>query len=152
MKRNAFTLIELIFTIVIIGILAAIAIPQYRQLEENAQIANVVKYYSDILTSSKSAYLNETKLNDVNASDVNLTDLYAFKGKGWTATTDLATYSATIGDTNTTFTVAYNNAGILEMNTSVTGTSKARVQSKLTAKTAMTFTSDKNTTTLTLTE
>lgn len=155
MKRNAFTLVELIFAIVIIGVLAAVAVPKYKQLEENSQIANITKYYSDILTSAKSAYLNETKLNDVNASDTNLTSLYDFKGKGWIVkNVDFATYTTTIGGTTATMKVAYNNAGSLEMNTTISGAAaaKTRIENKLTSKTSMTFSSDKNITTIDLAE
>ena len=39
MQKKAFTLIELIFTIVIIGVLAAVAVPKFSGLSDNAQIA-----------------------------------------------------------------------------------------------------------------
>ncbi|WP_373033648.1 type II secretion system protein [Sulfurovum sp.] len=39
MKRNAFTLVELIFVIVVLGILAAVAIPRLGSNMEHAQIA-----------------------------------------------------------------------------------------------------------------
>jgi len=39
MKRNAFTMIELVFVIVVLGILAAIAIPRFAATRDDAQIA-----------------------------------------------------------------------------------------------------------------
>lgn len=41
-KRKAFTMIELIFAIVIIGILAAVAIPKLTATRDDAQVAKVV--------------------------------------------------------------------------------------------------------------
>jgi len=55
MKKNAFTMIEVIFVIVILGILAAIAIPKFAVTRKDAQVA---KGRSDIATI-RSAILSE---------------------------------------------------------------------------------------------
>ncbi|MDR0467993.1 MAG: type II secretion system GspH family protein, partial [Campylobacteraceae bacterium] len=45
MRRSAFTMIELIFVIVILGVLAAVAVPRLGASREDA---NIAKYKSDI--------------------------------------------------------------------------------------------------------
>ena len=39
MKKNAFTMIELVFVIVVLGILAAVAVPRFAATRDDAQIA-----------------------------------------------------------------------------------------------------------------
>ena len=99
MKRNAFTLVELIFVIVIIGVLAAVAVPKFKNLKQNAEVKAVIKTTLDTASSAASAAVNQNDLE--NNTTVKLGDLVSVTGKGWTY--DTAT------DTNGSY--AYRSAG-----------------------------------------
>jgi MSHA pilin protein MshA len=75
-------MVELIFVIVIIGILAATALPKFKDVSKNASVANFTKIIGDIESGAVSAYTNEKEL--VGTDDINLTNILTINGNGWT--------------------------------------------------------------------
>ena len=65
MRRSAegFTLIELMIVVAIIGILASIAIPNFLRFQGRARQAEAKTNLKAIFTSSKSAFVEQGKLN-----------------------------------------------------------------------------------------
>jgi prepilin-type N-terminal cleavage/methylation domain-containing protein len=103
MKRNGFTLIELIFVIVIIGVLAAVAVPKFTNLKQSADASNVIKVANDAFSSIPPAYVNAIDLEDGNKSEIKLDEIVSLTGKNWGVDTSsqnsqTAKYTTTEGD------------------------------------------------------
>lgn len=101
MKRSGFTLIELLIVIVIIGILAAIAIPKWETTKGKANTAALKSDLRNLTVAEESffyesqAYTNDTTaLNFRTSPNVALTFVTA-DGTGWSATATHAVASPT---------------------------------------------------------
>jgi prepilin-type N-terminal cleavage/methylation domain-containing protein len=79
MKRAGFTMIELIFVIVILGILAAVAIPKLAATRDDAKISKLAANLSTIITDAGAFYTSQgnTRWNAVPWSDVTNVELAA---------------------------------------------------------------------------
>jgi prepilin-type N-terminal cleavage/methylation domain-containing protein len=64
MKQKGFTLIELMLVVAIIGILTAIAIPQYRQYVKRAEVAKMVALVDIVKTKVSIFYSTEGRWPD----------------------------------------------------------------------------------------
>jgi len=92
--RRGFTLIELIFVIVIIGLLSAIAIPKFLNLKQNAEASAVIN--TTVNAAQQAAEVSVNYLDLENNSSFTLGDIVKIKGKNWsyddTATDNNGTY------------------------------------------------------------
>ena len=97
MNNKGFTLIELLVVVLIIGILAAIALPQYTKAVERSRTAEAVQWLGDVATAQQIYYMQNNSfaenLNNLNNGDVRIPAL----GTQWS---------------NPTFTVATGNANV----------------------------------------
>jgi prepilin-type N-terminal cleavage/methylation domain-containing protein len=94
-NRKGFTLIELLIVVVIIGILAAIAIPKFANTKEKAYLAAMKSDLRNFATAQE-AYLSDyteyaaatADANFTPSTGVTVTVTSNYEGKGWTATTE----------------------------------------------------------------
>ena len=83
MKNRAFTLIELLVVVLIIGILSAIALPQYQKAVRKARISEAVVALNAVAKAEQAYYLaNGSYTKDFEALDVSVgkqDSTYSFK-------------------------------------------------------------------------
>jgi type IV pilus assembly protein PilA len=68
--RQGFTLIELLIVVVIIGILAAIAIPKFAATKDKAKLASVRSDLRNIMTAQEAYYIDWTTYTSALSSTV----------------------------------------------------------------------------------
>jgi prepilin-type N-terminal cleavage/methylation domain-containing protein len=92
MNRKGFTLIELLIVVVIIGILAAIAIPKFANTKEKAYIASMKSDLRNLVTaeeayfSDNTTYATATGSLSYNGSAGVTVTISGASGTGWGAT------------------------------------------------------------------
>ena len=90
--RKGFTLIELLIVVVIIGILAAIAIPKFANTKEKAYLASMKSDLRNLVTAQEAYFSDYTTYSDnqgaliYQPSSGVTVDIDDFEGSGWHAT------------------------------------------------------------------
>jgi type II secretion system protein G len=73
-KRRGFTLIELLIVVVIIGILAAIAVPKFQNTKGKANAASLKADLRNLVTAEEAYfYDNSSYTTDINALNIRMT-------------------------------------------------------------------------------
>lgn len=91
LDRKGFTLIELLIVVVIIGILAAIAIPKFANTKEKAYVASMKSDLRNMVTAEESYFADYTTYTanlgtTFSASNGVTFAISSVTGTGWTAT------------------------------------------------------------------
>src|SRR5438128_6725297 len=101
MNRKGFTLIELLIVVVIIGILAAIAIPKFANTKEKAYLASMKSDLRNLVTAEEAYFADsERKSTRLNSSHGSIS--YAICSTKTTISTTADGWYANIANVNTT--------------------------------------------------
>lgn len=103
-NRSGFTLIELLIVVVIIGILAAIAIPKFGNTKQSAQVASMKADLRNLSTAQETYFAQFNVYGSATASLISTyfqpstgvtIQLAAYNGTGWQATATMAALPST---------------------------------------------------------
>ena len=99
MKKSGFTLIELIFVIVIIGLLAAVAVPKFLTTKKNAETANLPSVGNQIANKANEQYtlVQESNLSKIIEDDRDLKRYFDNVKSPFTASKDEDDFNITYG-------------------------------------------------------
>ncbi|OQX60379.1 MAG: hypothetical protein B5M52_00180 [Helicobacteraceae bacterium 4484_230] len=107
-NTKAFTMIELVFVIVVLGILAAVAIPRFSATRDDAKIAagraTIAAVRSGIVSERQTRLLRGQN-NYVATLDDDFANILSYEpGSGWTTVTAGTVFKYTFGSSSATFT------------------------------------------------
>ena len=109
-NQRGFTLIEIVMVIVLLGIIAAIAIPKYIDLKTDAEVATADGVVGAIVSSAAIGYADRVVNNSGTYPDITTLDTTYLNVQQLSLSLASATqWTATIGSTLYTFT--YTSAG-----------------------------------------
>ena len=97
-NRKGFTLIELLIVVVIIGILAAIAIPKFAATKDKAKLASVKTDLRNLMTAQE-AYFSDYSTYGTLANLVTASNFTLSSGNTGTATGVASGFTATFSNT-----------------------------------------------------
>ena len=110
MNKKGFTLIELLVVVLIIGILAAIALPQYFRAVEKSRAAEALSLFGTIAGAQQRYYLvNDAYTEDFSTLDLDFTDKNGTAATGSSFQT--SNFTITLSGTGAGAKVVANRAG-----------------------------------------
>ena len=109
LNRKGFTLIELLIVVVIIGILAAIAIPKFAATKDKAKLASVKTDIRNLMTAQE-AYFSDYATYGTLAQLVTASNFTLSTGNTGAATGAASGFTATV--TNSTITSTLNECTV----------------------------------------
>ncbi len=110
-KEKGFTLIELVMIIVILGILAAVAVPKYVDLASDAELS-AKKAFTGSIQSAASICLADYAINtNASVSSINATTVFGYLKETGGLVQSVNNYTVAINGTTYTWTVTASANG-----------------------------------------